>query len=56
MKDEHYIEPAHWQIRDSLDRRFWFTSGGWPLAIGYGVADDYGTITRTDARPFVVSR
>ncbi len=52
IADEHYVAGPCWQIRSSLDRRFWHTSGGWPAAIGYGVVDDYGTITRTEARPF----
>lgn len=54
IRDEHYIEGAHgelFQLRNSIDRRFWSTSGGWPDAIGYGVVDDYGNITRTKCRP-----
>lgn len=50
IKDEAHIGTV-WQIRDALDRRFWFTSGV-REAIGYGVVDDFGTITRTPARPF----
>ena len=49
--DDHYHSGAVWQIRSYMDRRFWFTSGGWPDAIGYGVVNDYGCITRTEARP-----
>ena len=54
IADEHYIEGKGgecWQLRSSIDRRFWHTSGGWPAAIGYGVVDDYGDICRTEARP-----
>lgn len=51
IRDEHYIEGARWQMRNSLDRRLWGTSGGWPDAIGYGVVDDYGVITRTELYP-----
>ena len=49
--DDDYIAGPIWQLRDYLDRRFWHTSGGWPAAIGYGVVDDFGVITRTEARP-----
>lgn len=52
MRDENYVEGAVWQLRDSIDRRFWMTSGGWTEAIGYGVVDNYGTIVRTEGRPF----
>lgn len=41
----------NWQLRSSIDRRFWHTSGGWPDAIHFGVMDDYGTIVRSSARP-----
>ena len=52
MLDDAYIAGRVWHFRQMLDRRFWSTSGGWPAAIGYGVTDDYGVITRTEARPF----
>lgn len=51
IRDEHHVDGERWQIRSSLDRRFWSTSGGWPAAIGYGVVDDFGNIVRTQARP-----
>jgi hypothetical protein len=52
MRDENYIEGSSYQFRSSLDRRFWHTSGGWPDAIMFGVVDDYGSIVRTNARPY----
>ena len=50
MKDEHYIEGSVFQLRSSLDRRFWHTSGV-REAIHFGVVDDYGVIVASHLRP-----
>ncbi len=42
QSDEHYIEGRFFQIRSSVDRRYWQASGGkWHV---FGVVDDYGNI------------
>lgn len=57
MNDEyHWLDFGNgkiscWQLRNSIDRRFWMTSGGWSQAIGYGIVDDFGDIVRTPMRP-----
>lgn len=50
MRDEHYIEANSFQLRSSIDRRFWHT-GGVCAAIHYGVVDDFGNIVPSSLRP-----
>lgn len=51
IRDEHYVDGPRWQLRSSIDRRFWHTSGGWLLAIAFGVVDDFGNIVPSYQRP-----
>lgn len=50
MKDEHYIGAYGYEIRSSIDRRFWHT-GGVQAAIHFGIVDDYGDIVPSWMRP-----
>lgn len=52
FKDEAYVSGPVYQLRSSLDRNFWHTSGGAQNAIAFGIMDDFGNIVSTFKRPF----
>jgi len=47
LRDEHHIRAGSYELRSSLDRRFWHCMP-W---LHFGVVDDYGTIVQSNVRP-----